>query len=111
MSKFFFKGRIEKKPKHSSYGYNTNRADKLGSKDFPLSLTVATEERKAEIEAILKENTLFAHIDINADVEENIVDLEALLNKPKTTTFDKTPNRNDPCSCGSGKKFKKCCGK
>ena len=22
-----------------------------------------------------------------------------------------TPDRNDPCSCGSGKKFKKCCGK
>ena len=21
-----------------------------------------------------------------------------------------TPGRNDPCSCGSGKKFKKCCG-
>jgi uncharacterized protein len=21
-----------------------------------------------------------------------------------------TPNRNDPCSCGSGKKYKKCCG-
>lgn len=24
---------------------------------------------------------------------------------------DETPGRNDPCSCGSGKKFKKCCGK
>ena len=23
---------------------------------------------------------------------------------------DATPGRNDPCSCGSGKKFKKCCG-
>lgn len=21
------------------------------------------------------------------------------------------PNRNDPCSCGSGKKYKQCCGK
>ena len=30
------------------------------------------------------------------------------------TTVDnvpKTVKRNDPCSCGSGKKFKKCCGK
>jgi preprotein translocase subunit SecA len=24
---------------------------------------------------------------------------------------DKTPGRNDPCPCGSGKKYKKCCGK
>jgi preprotein translocase subunit SecA len=23
----------------------------------------------------------------------------------------KKPNRNDPCPCGSGKKFKLCCGK
>ncbi|MBV6738925.1 SEC-C metal-binding domain-containing protein, partial [Priestia megaterium] len=21
-----------------------------------------------------------------------------------------TPGRNDPCNCGSGKKYKKCCG-
>jgi uncharacterized protein YchJ len=27
-----------------------------------------------------------------------------------TVIVDKTPTRNDPCSCGSGKKFKKCCG-
>lgn len=26
-------------------------------------------------------------------------------------TVEKTPNRNDPCPCGSGKKYKDCCGK
>lgn len=24
---------------------------------------------------------------------------------------ERTVGRNDPCSCGSGKKYKKCCGK
>jgi len=24
---------------------------------------------------------------------------------------DEAPGRNDPCPCGSGKKYKKCCGK
>ena len=24
---------------------------------------------------------------------------------------NKVPGRNDPCICGSGKKYKKCCGK
>lgn len=24
---------------------------------------------------------------------------------------EKHPGRNDPCSCGSGKKYKQCCGK
>ena len=23
---------------------------------------------------------------------------------------EETPGRNDPCPCGSGKKYKKCCG-
>jgi uncharacterized protein YecA (UPF0149 family) len=26
-------------------------------------------------------------------------------------TVAKTPSRNDPCPCGSGKKYKNCCGK
>lgn len=35
---------------------------------------------------------------------------QATINKPAPVRVDK-PGRNDPCSCGSGKKFKKCCGK
>ncbi len=31
--------------------------------------------------------------------------------KTKTIIKDKVPGRNEPCSCGSGKKYKKCCGK
>ena len=27
----------------------------------------------------------------------------------KTIIHDKKINRNDPCHCGSGKKYKKCC--
>jgi len=30
--------------------------------------------------------------------------------KSKTIIKEKTPGRNDPCPCGSGKKYKKCCG-
>jgi biotin-(acetyl-CoA carboxylase) ligase len=30
--------------------------------------------------------------------------------KSKTFVKEPTPGRNDPCSCGSGKKYKKCCG-
>jgi uncharacterized protein len=28
----------------------------------------------------------------------------------QTVRVDSGPGRNAPCSCGSGKKFKKCCG-
>lgn len=108
--KFFFKGRKEKKPKHSSYGFNTKRTAKLGSEVHPFNLLVQSEARKLEVEAILTEHDLFAEIEVNESKDENIVELEGFLNKPQTTTFEKTPKRNDPCSCGSGKKFKKCCG-
>jgi preprotein translocase subunit SecA len=30
--------------------------------------------------------------------------------KPQTVVKDKKIGRNDPCVCGSGKKYKKCCG-
>ncbi|MBF0464341.1 MAG: preprotein translocase subunit SecA [Nitrospirae bacterium] len=30
---------------------------------------------------------------------------------PQTVRKNKKPGRNEPCSCGSGKKYKKCCGK
>ena len=31
----------------------------------------------------------------------------SLANQPRAA---KKPGRNDPCPCGSGKKYKKCCG-
>ncbi len=30
--------------------------------------------------------------------------------RSKTIRKEKEPGRNDPCPCGSGKKYKKCCG-
>ena len=38
---------------------------------------------------------------------------EAIINsykRSKTVVKTKEPGRNDPCPCGSGKKYKKCCG-
>ena len=31
--------------------------------------------------------------------------------KPKPKRTDKKPGRNDPCPCGSGLKYKNCCGR
>lgn len=107
--KFFFKGKKEKKPKHSSYGFNTKRVVKAGTAEAPLTLIVNSEARKTEIELLVQENALFANIQVNAEVAEDICELDVILNKPQTTTFEKKPKRNDPCSCGSGKKYKKCC--
>ena len=110
MSKLFFDGRIDKRENHGNNGFSTKRAAKPGTEDHPLSINVTTEKRKEEIEVILKEHSLFANISVNADDNENTIELDTILNKPQTIVLEKTPNRNDPCSCGSGKKYKKCCG-
>ncbi|HEY6559768.1 MAG TPA: SEC-C metal-binding domain-containing protein [Polyangiaceae bacterium] len=34
----------------------------------------------------------------------------SLLSPSQPITVEAKPGRNDPCTCGSGKKFKKCCG-
>ncbi|WP_394144174.1 PBPRA1643 family SWIM/SEC-C metal-binding motif protein [Vibrio atypicus] len=109
MSKLFFKGRIETRQNHVLSGYNVNRDVKAGTEEAPISVVVNTEARKAEIEALAKEHSIVVDIVMDAEKEENMLELETLLNKPKTMTFEKTPNRNDPCSCGSRKKYKKCC--
>ncbi len=108
--KFFFKGRQTPKPKHSSYGFNTKRAAKPGTEEAPLMLSVQSEARKTEVEAILLEHQLVATIAVDAQVDENITDLLSMVNTPKTVSLETKPNRNDPCSCGSGVKYKKCCG-
>ena len=109
MSKVFFKGRIETRQNHVLSGYNVNRCVKAGTEAAPISVVVNTEERKLEIETLLTEHSLIGNIVVDASKDENTAELDGILNKPKTTRFEKKPNRNDVCSCGSGKKFKKCC--
>jgi len=50
-----------------------------------------------------------AVIEIEPDKTEDISEVQRLLNPPKPKQADPKVGRNDPCPCGSGKKFKKCC--
>ena len=43
--------------------------------------------------------------------EEERAEIYKDFKKSKTVHVEKKPGRNDPCPCGSGKKYKKCCGK
>lgn len=43
--------------------------------------------------------------------EEKRDEITKEYKKSKTVIKEKTPGRNDACPCGSGKKYKKCCGK
>jgi SWIM/SEC-C metal-binding protein len=110
--KFFFNGRQSPRLDHAGQGYTTNASVKSGSEKYPLQLTVNSEQRKAEMATLVAEHELFADIQVSedADTEEDIAELMALVNRTETLKVAKTPGRNDPCSCGSGKKYKKCCG-
>ncbi|KGJ89472.1 PBPRA1643 family SWIM/SEC-C metal-binding motif protein [Thalassotalea sp. ND16A] len=110
MSKFFYRGTPDVMGKYGKAGYSPKAKMKLGTANNPLTLVVANDERLKEVQALVIEHNLVANIDVNSETVENLLELDGVLNTPKTQVFAKTPERNDPCSCGSGKKYKKCCG-
>ena len=91
--------------------FNDKKTAKLGTKKKPAFVTVQTEERMKEVSSKFEENGWIYEIGLAPDKPEDITDLEILLNPPKTMTAEKKVGRNEPCPCGSGKKYKKCCGK
>lgn len=40
---------------------------------------------------------------------QEIFSARCISNSGDPITVNKTPGRNDSCSCGSGKKYKRCC--
>jgi len=61
------------------------------------------EEIAAEQEALER---------LKAEMEANNDEVSLSSNEPQaTTTIEKKIPRNSPCPCGSGKKYKQCCGK
>ena len=91
--------------------FDGKKTAKLGTEKNPAVVNVQTEERVKELEAVFEENGWTYKIELEPDKPEDITDLEILLNPQKPKIAEKKVGRNEPCPCGSGKKFKKCCGK
>jgi preprotein translocase subunit SecA len=69
-------------------------------------------QERARLEAMREElEANLANMVTNEDelVEADFEEGEAPVHKPIRS--EKKPKRNDPCPCGSGKKYKQCCGK
>ncbi len=90
--------------------FDGKKTAKLGTKKRPAVVHVQTEERMKEVVSLFEKNGWTFVMGIEPDKPEDISDLEILLNTPKPVKAEKKIGRNDPCSCGSGKKYKKCCG-
>jgi SWIM/SEC-C metal-binding protein len=91
--------------------FNGKKMAKLGTEKKPAVVNVKTEERLKEVSSIFEEKGWKYTIGLEPDKPEGITDLEILLNTPKPKTAEKKVGRNEPCPCGSGNKYKRCCGK
>jgi len=91
--------------------FSGNKRSKPGTEKNPACVSVQTEKRSKEVKAQFEEHGWHHTIEIDPDQPEDITELEKLLNPPQPAISEKKPGRNDPCSCGSSKKYKKCCGK
>jgi SWIM/SEC-C metal-binding protein len=90
--------------------FDGEKTAKLGTEKWPAVVHVQTEERLKEVSALFGEKGWRYIIGLEPDQPEDITDLEILLNPPKPRIAESKVGRNDPCPCGSGKKYKKCCG-
>jgi SWIM/SEC-C metal-binding protein len=81
----------------------------IGTRKNPAMARVQTEERALEILAFCQDRRIQALVEIAPDEPEDITDVERALIKRKPIVVGPKIGRNEPCPCGSGKKFKKCC--
>ena len=81
-----------------------------------------TEESELSLD-IIWDKLFYNMINADADYLFGLEEWDAILTleerqaiadqwrRSRTVVKEKLPGRNDPCPCGSGKKYKKCCGK
>jgi len=82
---------------------------RIGTTQRPAVVRVQTQDRAAEILALCNDNDIQVLVGVEPDKAEDISDVERILAPPTPALAAPRVGRNDPCPCGSGKKFKKCC--
>jgi SWIM/SEC-C metal-binding protein len=83
---------------------------RIGTSKHPAVARVCTEERAREIVEFCNVHNIKVIVGIEPDKPEDISDVVRALSRPKTEVVDAKIGRNDPCPCGSEKKYKRCCG-
>ena len=110
MAKIFQKGPAMKQAEHRKKNFEVKKTLRLGTRKAPAQISVQTQEREQELAAVFAKKGWACVIEVNSEQDENIRDLESLQKKKTRAVSTKKANRNDPCPCGSGRKYKKCCG-
>ena len=95
--------------KRDTKDFSGSKKGKLGSAKNPATVFVKTNEKRDELKKIFDENGWSCRIKVRPEMEEDIRDLESLQKVGITKISEESTGRNAPCTCGSGKKYKKCC--
>jgi SWIM/SEC-C metal-binding protein len=82
---------------------------KLGSEKRPLVLRVQDPDRGQEVSQRCQEIGAHYIVGIEPDKPEDVSDIDRFLGTQTAQRSQPKIGRNDPCYCGSGKKYKKCC--
>lgn len=95
-------------------GIQTSISETLNLKDFTeestFTLTIDFEKLFFNMLAA-QADYLFSLPEWDAVLgKEKMEEVAKAYKKSKTVIKEKVPGRNEPCPCGSGKKYKKCCG-
>jgi SWIM/SEC-C metal-binding protein len=85
------------------------RTAKLGTEKNPAQVRVVSPERESEVRTVCEEHGWECLITVDAEQPEDTAELDRLLNPPRPVVAESRTGRNEPCPCGSGKKYKKCC--
>jgi SWIM/SEC-C metal-binding protein len=90
--------------------FDGKKKARLGTEKNPAKISVQTEKKREEMRTKCEAHGWDCDIELAPDKPENLTDLEMLQNPVKTRVAEDKVGRNDLCPCGSGKKYKKCCG-
>lgn len=81
----------------------------IGTHANPARARVQTEERAFELLAFCQDRRIQLVVELAPKEPEDIAEIERALIEREPIVAAPRIGRNEPCPCGSGKKFKKCC--
>ena len=82
---------------------------RIGTVRRPAVLRVQTAERAELVMELCNEYGVHFILGVEPDKLEDLSDMKRALDPPEPARALPRVGRNDPCPCGSGAKFKKCC--
>ena len=94
----------------TQHAWRTSMA-RLGSSGRPATARVQTLERAHEIVSLCDRHEWKVIVGVEPDKPEDVSDVAQLLNGRPQPIVAAAPSRSAPCPCGSGRKYKRCCGK